>query len=154
MVTPFSMDADEQERAVSKFNEAFLKMSRINKLQDTINLCSINPLLYNHELNVFNYQIMISCCNGLLKECYGKMKDEEKKDAIEMKDAIEKMMKKYPVHENIKDIKTGEYNIKYNEQRWRILNDWIFKYDLLVRDLISKTGYDSPNKSDFDDDDF
>ena len=50
---------------LSKFNAALFQMERIHKLQQNINFCSGNPLLFNGELNTYNYNIWFESLNSL-----------------------------------------------------------------------------------------
>ena len=137
----------------SKFNEAYLKMHRIHKLQDTINLASLNPLLMHNELKVFNYQIIIRCCNSLVGECWAKLKDEHKKDALSFKKAIETSLRKYPIHEEVINQNNNQTQMKFNEDNYDIINEWIENYKLKVKELLGIAEYDSPNRDIWDEDD-
>lgn len=145
---------DYGERMQSKFSEAWLKMARLDKLQDTINGCWISPLDYNEKLGNYNYMIIIACDDGLLKEIYGKLTDEEKKNIDDLRNAIRAMIKKYPIHEPIRDMTTNKRDFKINQKVWLVFADWLDKYDKEIRVLIDKTGYGTANKEMYDDDDF
>jgi len=134
----------------SKFNEAFLKMHRFHKLQDSINLSSMNPLEMNMNLGVYNYQIIIQAINGLLKECWSKLNNEDKTNAVELKEMVENLLRKKPVHEFPKNQSSNSPIVKINKHNWELLERWIFKYETHVRGLIGKAGYDSPNADEFD----
>lgn len=144
----------EDEGHFSKFNEAWLKMKRIDKLQDTINLCIINPTEFNLQYNCFNYQVVLTCCASIIAECWGKLSEEKREDALNFKLAIEKTIKKYPIHNQVKDSSNGKMVLKYNDEVWDVMSKWLFNYNLKCRDYLAGAGYDSPDTDSFDDDDF
>lgn len=143
---------DTEEDSKSQFNEAFLKMYRINKLQDAINNSNISPLAWNVNLNVYNYQILFSSLNGLLMEAWSKLNPKEKEDAGNMKSAIESAMKKYPIYETRKNVAIGKTETKLNKRNWETISKWLFKYEVMVREMLGRTGYDSPNKEEYPED--
>lgn len=143
---------EDSDRFTSKFNEAFLKMHRIHKLQDSINLASLNPLQLNPQLFVFNYEIIIRACDGILKECWAKMTPEERTDAVQLKEAIELKLESNPIHFNMQNKTNNKEQIKLNLNNWNVLKKWIFKYEVKTRELLGKTGYDSPDKDSWDED--
>lgn len=153
MARGFNSDT-ANEGSTSKFNEAFLKMHRINRLQDMINIASINPLAFNLELNVYNYEVIIRSCSALLKECWGKLSDDERKDAVQLKTALEESLKKFKIHQEVTWHNHEDKKIKFHRQNWEVLEKYIFNYDTKIRELLSSVGYDSPNADEFDEDDF
>lgn len=140
----------ETEGFQSKYNEAFLKMHRFHKLQDSINLASMNPLEININLNIYNYQIIIESINSLLKECWSKLNESDRAEALGRKVAIEYLLKKCPIHTFPKNQTNSKGMSKLNQANWELLQKWLFNYETFVRDLVGKTGYDSPNKDEFD----
>lgn len=142
---------EEDEGKFSKFNEAWLKMKRIDKLQDTINGCIINPTEFNLQYNCFNYEIVLRCCSSIIAECWAKLNEETRTDALKFKRAVETSIRKYPVHNQTKDINNGKTMLKYDSKVWEIMSEWLFKYNLKCRDYLGQSGYDSPDM-DYDDD--
>ena len=54
------------EGSSSKINEAWLKMQRLHKMQDYLNMAGMNLLATNLDLGIYNYQVKINSCNALL----------------------------------------------------------------------------------------
>ena len=139
----------ESEGFTSKFNEAFLKMHRIHKLQDSIIQCSFNLQGYNENVLAFNYQIVLSCVNGIMKEVWGKLTEDEREEVTKKRLAIEGFIKKHPIHENIKNQTNNKSNTRFNKLNWEVLEKYLLEYDLYLRELLTRTGYDSPNNEDY-----
>jgi len=147
----YNFDAGtEEEGSASKYNEAWLKMRRLHDLQSMINIAGLNPTAFNPELGIYNYQVKVNCCNALLLEVWGKLNEEERHNAVTMKEAIEEKMIKNPIHENKKDFSKNKTITVLENKNWNVLKGWIFKYETLIKELLTKTKYDSP---DFDYDD-
>lgn len=134
----------------SDYNEAFLKMHRLDRLQNTINDCSNNPLSYNEEINTFNYELRFSTCNSLLQEIYSKLSEEERKDILALKNAIEIILIKYPIHSYKSNVITKKKELKINNNNWLVIKNWLYKYELKLRDLLDKTGYTTKSKDYYD----
>lgn len=142
---------DDLDLKTSKFNEAYLKMIRIHKLQDTIIQCSFNPLLLNEKQQCYNYEIIIRCCGHIISEVWGKLTEEERKESMKIKNDIDEFLTKYPVHLKVNNQTNNKQNTRVEMTRWKILDKSLYDYNLYVRNLLSRTGYDSPNaEDDFD----
>lgn len=136
----------------SKFNEAFLKMHRIHKLQDQINFSSMDLLAFNEIMGLYNYQIVIANCSSIIEECWGKMNDEEKTNSENIRLAIKKFLKDNPIHTSINNNTNHKNKVAFNSSNYDLLEEWIIKYKHLSRELLGRTGYDSPNKEMFGED--
>jgi ribosomal protein S17E len=145
-------ESEEDISSTSKFNEAFLKMHRIHRLQDTMNICGMNPLAFNNELQVFNYQAKVSACDGIMMEVWGKLDDEEKNKASQLKRAVERFMEKYPIYISKKNQVNNKKMVDVDPSAWNVLKNIIFEYECYMRELLSRTGYDSPNKDEYPED--
>ena len=141
-----------EEGDKSKFNEAFLKMHRFHRCQERINMCRLNPLAMNEALGVWNFMAMISDCESLLMEVWGKLTSDERKEMIGMKENIEKFSEKYPVYDTNTNHTNGKTRLNMDMSVWNVLKKQIFKYECRVRELITRAGYDSPNYDEYDDD--
>ena len=136
---------EESEGASSKYNEAFLKMHRFHDLQKLSALARINPLAINPIYNIYNYQIILSSNDSLLLEVWGKLTDDEKNNILGLKNAIESIIKKYPIHENKKNFALNKNELRINNSNWNVLSRALFDYETKIRELISRTKYDSPD---------
>jgi hypothetical protein len=139
----------------SEFNEAWLKVGRINKLQDTMNMMWLNPLELNENIKKYHYQIYISCCDGILQECLPRVNESKAEDIDDYRRALKITLQKYPVNYPVKNQgNNGEAVMKVNLKNWNIIEEMIFKYGKKVRMLIKDAGYDTKSASGLDDDDF
>jgi hypothetical protein len=55
-----------QEPNKAMFNEAYFVTKRLSSLQERINFAKMNPLAYNNEVMVYNYQIWFTDLTSLL----------------------------------------------------------------------------------------
>jgi hypothetical protein len=122
----------------SEVNEAFLKMERINKVQDACNLANLNPLSLNLELGIYNYQVIINGNNALLLEAWGQLNETKRKEGVNLKNSIEFFLKNYPIIENVIDNSKGKSNEKINLDNWNILEKWIFIYQAKIKELLTE----------------
>ena len=102
-----------EEGSKSFFNAGMAMAERIDGLQRAINAARFNPLALNGELQKYNYEIMCSSCDGLLKECWGKLTPTEKTEARKIKEATEGFLQYFPVIMKRKD------DIKINYENYR-----------------------------------
>jgi hypothetical protein len=148
----FYQQEDEVDTGdVSKFNEAFLKMHRFHKIQDRLNSCRLNPLQQNEVLGLWNFMAMISDCDSLYLEVYGKLTEDETKEIEGIRDKIESFLLKHPIYSENTNV-NGKRRLNMDMSAWNILKKEIFKYECKVRKLLNRTGYDSPNKEMFGED--
>ena len=82
----------------SKFNAGILQMQRIHDLQERLNLAKINPLAYNEDLGLFNYEVILNTINALYLEAESKLATKEKEEAVKLKKALEIFLERKPVH--------------------------------------------------------
>ncbi len=133
----------------SKFNAGVLQMQRIHDLQERLNLAKINPIAYNEDLGLFNYEIIINTTNALYLEAESKLGLYEKEQAIALKKAIEVFMERKPVHVE-KRMSQYPYrmNLQLDKSNWDILRKVIFFYESLVRDYLEVHALNSPQADD------
>jgi len=146
--TPYRKMAYEynnSEGSLSKFNAGMLQMTRLHSLQEKINGCNLNPLAYDSDASVFNFEIIFSCNNSLLEEAWPKLSEKEQKKAILLKTALNNFLKKYPIYE-----KRRRKGLQLNECHWEIISEWLCKYSLMIRDLLNKHRLSSPDDDDDD----
>ena len=143
---------EQEEGSNSQFNAGLLQMKRIHEIQDLLNRASLNPLAFNEELGVYNYQIIFSSTCSLLNEASPKLGKDERKDAEKLRNGIREFIVKFPIYELKKDIKAGSnYSTNsLNKKHWQILLDWLQTYETLIRNLLDKHQLNSPNKEDDD----
>ncbi len=140
---------EQEKEIISEFNAALYQMNRLHVLQTRINDAHVNPLAINMEFGIYNFELILSSCNSLLQEVYPKLKTNEKKDLLNYKKVLEQAMKENPIIET-KTKKTHPHT-KYqelNQHHWAVLEEWIFTYELKVRQGLEKHGMNSPRKDD------
>ena len=131
----------------SLFNEASLKMKRIDTHQTLVNNLRTNLLNWNPFYLKYNYQIVISEILSLAAEVRGKLSTDEKKDLVLWRDKIIDMQEQTQIYktksvETFSDTKNTKEVIWNN---WRALRSMIFELEDFVRDLIEEHGLSSPN---------
>lgn len=131
---------NSDEGQSSKFNAGILQMNRLHELQRHLNTANLNPLAFDIELGVYNYQTIIDNTTNLVEEAGNKLSKDEKKQSMVLKDAVEKLIQKYPIH-------------RFNPQRkknilsvgnWEHLRKLIFYYQDYARSLLDKHNLNSP----------
>ena len=161
MVIDFKRDNDEGEQ--SEFNPAMLKMKRFDKLQDSINAVNTNPLAFNDEVGLFNYELLFNLLNQLLQETRSKLgkkkkdlkKDEEDKSETMQGDRkrklIEHLLKLRPIHvQTSHPNNPNKIHLEVNQEWWNIIRQELYEYESMIRGFLDKHGYDSPTKSEQD----
>ena len=136
------MGGDEGE--ISKFNEAFLKMKRLDKIQDGINTLRLSPLQFNMEQRVYNYQLVLSLLTSLYMEVIGKLSPPEKEKAMELKKDIEENLNKKPPFQL-----RSHYDKKttiFVEDAWRELEKKINDFEEFLRIMMDKHGLGTPSE--------
>ncbi len=132
------------EGKFSEFNPAALKMMRLDKAQTLINQINGNLLAYNSEHGVYNFELKFRVCNNLYQEVESKLSKDERKDAEEMRKAVEKALENNQIYTSSQN-KTFPYNktTKLNEGTWKIIKKWLFDWETRVRALLDSHGLDT-----------
>ncbi len=140
--------AYNEEGSMSKFNAGLLQMSRIHILQERINQANLNPLALT-EMGLYNYEIIIASCSSLFQEAAPKLSDEENRDILRLKKAIEDMLKKNPIHSiKVKKFSPDKKYIDTNYDTWDTIKPWLFDYESKIRKLLDKHNLNSPSEDD------
>ncbi len=134
---------------LSIYNEASLKMKRLNKIQGHINCFNINLFDIDPETNKYNYQLKISALNNLYSEISSKCSPDEKKSNDKWRGRIRFIIKKYIIRDDRYD-DTRKKVIKkpLHEGNCELIESCLFDYELFVRDLLEKHGFGSPKQKD------
>ncbi len=129
----------------SKYNEAEWQMLRGHNLQDLVNNCKINLEAWNDAFQCYNYQIVFRVLSNLLAETSSKLDEKtELKKAMNFKKAIEQFTKINPMH--IKS-NNGEKD-RIDKASLEVINDYLYDYELMIRDFREIHGFSSPLKED------
>ena len=134
--------------SLSKFNEASLKILRINAIQSTINECNVNLLGINLEVGKYNYEVKFDCINSLFVEISAQLSDKEIDSVQKLRKNIKKLMKTKPVHDNVKNMVTHEINKKVNASNWDTIEELLFDYDILIKRYMKKHNISLPDDDD------
>ncbi len=132
----------------SSYNEAALKMIRIHKLQEQVNVCSTNPLIFNQDYQCYNYQLMFRCLNSLYQEISDKLsKEKEIPGMTKMRKELKKFMKDHPIFKDKRDRDGKLSQVKeHDEAAFEILEEGLFAYETRIKYLAGKHGYGSPSE--------
>lgn len=149
----------EEEIKKSKFNEAGLKMTRVHKLQDTINICSLNKLGHFIDVNNIgvlpegerNYKVIFQCLNQLLMEVWGKLEDNDRKSVSQKRNVINEFLKTKNPYQLIYDLNNRSYE-ELNVGNWVILEEQLIEYEEDIRNLLDKHKISGGNQDDEDGD--
>jgi hypothetical protein len=131
----------------STYNEAALKMQRIDMAQKTINMLRTDMLGFDLQINSYNYKIIVNELLSLLQEVRGKLSDDEKRLSILWRDAIILLMERLEVYDKIINTGiSGSTNFKrLNKTNWDKLRKSIFALEDFTRDMLELHGMSSPN---------
>ena len=134
------------EGSTSRFNAGILQMQRIHNLQDKINFCWLNPLAWNQEFAVWNYEVVFSCTNSLFQEVCSKLGTKEIEAGGKFRELIQDFIKIHPVYQSVK-IPTYPYKSppRLNKKNWEMIKEILFKYETMVRGFLDKHGMSSPD---------
>jgi hypothetical protein len=142
------MEPLSEEGAISKFNEASLKMIRIHEAQKTLNFLRLNLHYYDTLLGKYNYELMIGELLNLMAEVKSKMSDKEKEEANKWRDKILDMMEDLQIKKRSVRIikgKVQQWEI-FNKERWKILRTKIFELEDFIRQMIENHGLSTFNE--------
>lgn len=149
MAYDYNYDEVDQGQS-SKFNAGLLQMKRLHEVQDLLNRASLNPLAYNEEIGVYNFQIMFSSITTLLNESSAKLGATERKEAEALREGIRSFLTEKPIFEMTQDVKVGGSKsvIRFNKKNWNILEKYLIQYQTLVRKQLDAHNLNSPNQED------
>jgi len=156
-MTMENFDNSFGELKKSGYNEAQLKITRIHELQRIIDLVSIDPLgFYNDSFfkigitfgNKRNYEVAYQCDISLLRECYPKCNDKEKKELLNLKNEIDDLLSKTNPHDLIHSDLRNEWKSVINPSNWNKIKEKLLKFDLDIRSSLDKHGYGTKDSQD------
>ena len=131
-------DSEDEIIKQAKFNPALFKMQEIHKINDFMNECKLNLMAWNIEKADWNFNLWINSINNLFFSVSSKFSDEEVKECLKLKDAIEICKEKYPVKEMTRK------KIIDNNENFSILKKYAEKYEQKVKEYQDKHGMDVP----------
>lgn len=133
---------------ISNYNEASLKVLRIHRSQEVINLLRTNLLGKDALTNKYNYEIVISELISLVGEVKSKMSSTEKEMASQWREKIIDMVESSSIQKII--LKVGLQGrglyVKTDRKAWCELRKNIFAMEDFAKDMLDKHGFGSPNQ--------
>ena len=134
----------------SVFNEAALKMRRIDKSWDYVNMLRTHLLSWNSEFGEWNYQVVISQLFSLCLEVRGKMTDPEKESFNNLRKEIIDLIEEKPIYSQRKENSLGDNKsfIIFNKDNWKRLREKIFELEDFCRDQQEAHGVSGSSKKD------
>jgi hypothetical protein len=130
----------------SLFNEAGFIIQRLHKIQDRINLMiRPNPLLWNQELNCYNYQVWFADLSSLLNEVWGKLSDDEQEDIEKLRQLIRTALKDLPIHKIVRDEERNTTKLIVDEKIWATIENNIDKLEKKIRVAMESHGLGNPD---------
>ena len=148
-------DFFSEDKSISKFNEASLKLLRINVEQQKINICNSNLLAWNEEVLRYNFQIKFSSLNSLFVEVSSELTYKgrggdggELKQGMDKRKEIREFMKKNPIFEQTEDQVTHANVTRFSEENWDELEEMLFEYELMVKKFFKSHGIGLPESED------
>jgi len=119
---------------VSEWNEAMFKMIRLHKLQTEINISFMNPFDKN-ETGEYNYKVAFNLLCRLYGEGKAKYKATEIVEVDTIKDILENLMYKFPVHcSRINSSYDGDKRIDtFNNGNWKLIKQFLDMFETKVK---------------------
>ena len=134
----------------ASFNQVQFQQYRLHELFSRLDRLGINPLLWNSELSSYNYQIMFNDLTAIFSTIYSKLKPDEKRRMLKLREDILTKLKFTPIF--CRTIKSeGNFRkkiIKFNNKNWSDLSELLFKFRLEMEILIDSHGFGNPSKQD------
>ena len=133
----------EEEIKKSIFNEAGLKMERLNHLQSAMNEFRINPFSRTHSMYQWDFELWAACVDGLYLEVFPKLKEKEDETAIELLNKVRETNMKLL---KIRDVSLWGMQL-HREKMWEI-REALFNAEKYIRKLLEDHNLGSPNADD------
>jgi hypothetical protein len=126
--------------AESKFNEAGLKMKRIDSLQNTINhlRCGLFDRYTLDGKPRFGFEIIFSCLESLFQEVSSK---------LSVKETAENKILYNHCYNSLTKLMDKQERIKFLHVERKELKDSFSEYETFIRKMLEVHHFGSPNKS-------
>lgn len=133
---------DNNSGESATFNAAIHHVNRIGLSQLKINNANINPLAFNPQEGVYNYEIILEENLNLYREVVPKLKPKEIAIANRMMEEIEKFISGHPIHI------MSEGKSKLLKERWKIFKPLLNSFQKLIKVLLDIHDVNNPSKKD------
>lgn len=134
----------------SLFNEAILKMKRIDFSWQIVNNIRTNLLDFNEFYNKWNYEVMIGELITSCQEIRGKMKPEGLEDLKEYRNELQDLLEDKPIYvtKYSKGLGVTKQLRIFSKENWKELRKLIFSFEDFTRDMQEKHGFSGSSKKD------
>jgi len=132
-------ESDDEFPKEGIYNEAQLKILRLNKESEIINFCKKVQLKKN-ELGEWNFLTEKRSIGITYSEIKSKLKKEEIAKINVVKQALDLFLEKHPVM-----IETNKKTF-FDEKSWKIVEALLEEYDSVVKEAKDKHGFGMPDK--------
>lgn len=140
----YSEPATDTDVGKGMFNEAIFVVRRLSDLQTQVNNARLNPLAFNIEHGVYNYQIWFSSLTSLMSETWAKLSDDEKKDAETIRALLNKALISFPPHKIVNKIGVGQ-ETSFIKENWNIIESGLMLFEKKIKSLMDTHGLGNPN---------
>ncbi len=139
-------ETNEDVGKMSMFNGGLLQVKRIGDLQERINLVSLNPLSFNENFGVHNYEIWITSIDSLLQEITPKLSDKEKLAGEKVKNFIHKFITTNKIFKTKKSLSRRSSSMFVDIELWSVMYIAINHYEKLIRKYLDDHKMNSPEE--------
>jgi len=136
-----------EESKKSIFNGGVALAERTDQLWRTINATRYNPTNYDYEAGRFNYEIMLTTADIILRQAWGKLTDTERKEG----DRYSKILNDFILKKPIVTFNNKQM-LKINSQNLLTFLKLFDAYEKKLKIYYEEHDLDSPNKDSEDDD--
>ena len=134
----------------STFNEAALKMQRLDELQQVLNRLIVNMLYWDNEIGMYSYQLIPGVLEGLYLELYGHLSDKELEEAEAERKLINEAINYLPIKIKIvnESLSGTKVTTTINQNNLRIIQELLFKFQTKLRKWIEVHKLGTPTAKD------
>ena len=138
----------ENQGEKSLFNEALGQMKRLHELQDQVNFCNSNLLMFDSDFNKYHYEIKFETVCSLFMEASSKMSTKEIEEAEGLRKDIKYIINDKQILWWVTDDETGTRTQMFNQEEWIKLEEKLFQFELKVRKYLEEHNLTSPKAQD------
>ena len=135
---------DREAQRQSKYNAGLLQMDRIHELLRAVNMANMRPT-FRDENGMLGYEVLYSALTSLFMEASGKIKAPEREKFKVARDKIKRFMLTKQIMKPLFH-KGGKSSGVVPTRNWLLLQEGLYEFQIMVRDLLEKTGLNSPEK--------
>lgn len=139
---------DYDDLKVSSFNSAMFKMIRLHESLDKVNKLNQDPLGIDILTGEENYQLIFRALTSLYLEAYPNLDKESKQIGEDLRSTIEEYIDNFPARKvRLRDGRETE-KMQFKKEHWDKIKKALLIYEKKVREFISITGMDTPERVD------